>query len=506
MSAISSLSWLSNQKSGWTTRFFVFHGLASPQERLETLSRGEIYRLPGFVRACPVAMKYFHLFSGLDWEHFPDRPLQNRWPNALRLASFAAAHLVKIDQHMNSQGQLRQFLVEHPALIWVLGFPLHPDRRFAWGFDASASLPTVRHLDRLLRLMPNISLQFLLDETVRQIRAELATDAPDFGECISMDTKHILAWVKENNPKAYISDRYDKTKQPAGDLDCKLGCKRRHNQSTSKKNQKPQQQPPTPTTNPAPGETISVGEYYWGYASGVVAVKVPGVGEFVLAELTLPFDRPDVAYFFPLMADVERRLGFRPRFGALDAAYDAFYIYEYFHRDDDPAAFAAVPFAEKGGYKEGQREFNSEGLPLCEAHLPMPLKFTFTDRTRAIIEHERGKYVCPLLFPEPGDKPCPINHENWATGGCSADMPTSIGARLRYTLQRNTEAYKQVYKQRTATERINALAKELGIERPMLRNRSSIANHNTLIYVLLNVRALMRIRQRPAKSVQAPAA
>lgn len=36
--------------------------------------------------------------------------------------------------------------------------------------------------------------------------------------------------MKENNPKAYVEDgRYDKTKQPAGDPDCRLGCKRKHN-------------------------------------------------------------------------------------------------------------------------------------------------------------------------------------------------------------------------------------------------------------------------------------
>ncbi len=35
-------------------------------------------------------------------------------------------------------------------------------------------------------------------------------------------------------------------------------------------------------------------------------------------------------------------------------------------------------------------------------------------------------------------------------------MPLSIGARLRYTLDRDGEAYKQVYRQRTAVERINS--------------------------------------------------
>jgi hypothetical protein len=243
---------------------------------------------------------------------------------------------------------------------------------------------------------------------------------------------------------------------------------------------------------------VQQGEYYWGYASGVVACKAPGLGEFVLAEQTQPFDQSDVAYFLPLMAAVEPRLGRKPRFGALDAAFDAWYVYAYFYDEADPEAFAAVPFSEKGGYKANGRQFSPEGLPLCAAGIPMFVKFTYTDRTTAIIEHERAKYVCPLLYPERSDAVCPIQHKNWAKGGCTAAMPTSVGARLRYQLDRESERYKQVYRQRTATERINSQAVELGIERPKLRNGKAIANQNTLIYVLINLRALQRLRHRKA--------
>jgi hypothetical protein len=171
----------------------------------------------------------------------------------------------------------------------------------------------------MLRKLPNECLQFLLDETVRLLRDELSGFIDDFGQSISLDTKHIIAWMRENNPKAYFhgEPRFDKEKQPA-DPDCRVGVKRRCNQRASSDNP-----PPTPLDNPVPANTIAVAEYYWGYASGVVATKVPGWGEFVLVELTLPFDRPDVAYFHPLMAMTEQRLGFRPKFGALDAAYDA---------------------------------------------------------------------------------------------------------------------------------------------------------------------------------------
>jgi hypothetical protein len=73
-------------------------------------------------------------------------------------------------------------------------------------------------------------------------------------------------------------------------------------------------------------------------------------------------------------------------------------------------------------------------------------------------------------------------------------MPTSIGARVRYTLDRDSDHYKQTYRQRTAVERINSQAVALGIERPHLRNGAAIANRNTLIYLLINLRFLQRLR------------
>ena len=447
--------------------------------------------LPRFVRESPVAMRYLHLLGPLDWGRFPERDLETDWGTpAVPYAPFAAACLVKLDQQLVYMSHLHQYLIEHPALVWVLGFPVVSSLNYPWGFDVLASLPTPRHFNRMLRSLPNVKLQSLLDETVRLLQAELNAEVDDFGQSISLDTKHILAWVRENNPKDYVQDRYDKGKQPSADPDCRLGCKRRRNQRTSAKE-------PLPTLpgNPVPPH-ISIGEYYWGYASGVVATKVPDWGEFVLAELTLPFDQPDVAYFHPLMAETERRLGFRPRFGALDAAYDAFYVYEYFHRDDLSLneAFAAVPLSKRGGK---YRQFDDQGLPLCDAGLAMPLRHTYTCRT-TLFEHQRGRYVCPLRFPQVVASVCPVAHKNWARGGCTTTLATSIGARIRYQLDRDSAVFKTIYKQRTATERINSQAKALGIERPRLRNGNAIVNQNTLIYVLINLRALHRVRLKKA--------
>jgi hypothetical protein len=65
---------------------------------------------------------------------------------------------------------------------------------------------------------------------------------------------------------------------------------------------------------------------------------------------------------------------------------------------------------------------------------------------------------------------------------------------LRVQLDRSGPLYQAVYTQRTSCERINSQAKELGIERPKVRNRRSVAHLNTLIYVVINVRTLDRAK------------
>jgi hypothetical protein len=100
-----------------------------------------------------------------------------------------------------------------------------------------------------------------------------------------------------------------------------------------------------------------------------------------------------------------------------------------------------------------------------------------------------------LRFPEPIANAGPIQHKNWPKG-CATTLPSSIGARIRYQLDRKSAIHKEIYKQRTAAERLNSQAIALGIERPKPRNSQAIANQNTLIYVLINLRALHRIRAR----------
>src|SRR2546427_12706008 len=105
----------------------------------------------------------------------------------------------------------------------------------------------------------------------------------------------------------------------------------------------------------------------------------------------------------------------------------------------------------------------------------------------------RSHLQCPLILPEKTGQTC--EHEQFAKGkGCVKDVNWELGGIQRVTLDRAGPLFHVLYNQRTGCERVNARAKELGIERPKVRNGRSVAHLNTLIYVIVNVRVLEKAK------------
>jgi hypothetical protein len=461
--------------------------------------------LPAWVASDPVVQKYRALLGILPWQQFPERPSDRPWPGPSPdpRAPFVAAFLVKLHEDKRYMSDLRTYLIEHPALVYWLGFPRVDDPTAPHGFHIGQTVPSRRQFGRVLRTLPNAALQFLLTATVDLLRATLPPDQQaTFGDIIAGDTQALLAWVKENNPKQYIKEgRLTKTRQPVGDPDCKLGVKHRRNQAPPETDH----DAPAPTKEAKPKVRLQVGvDIFWGYASGVVATRLPDQTEIVLAERTRPFNESDASYFHPLMAMVEARLGRRPTIGIWDAAYDAHYVHDYF---DQVGGQAMVPLS--AGKRGNDRRFDADGRPLCAAGLAMPRLFLYQDRT-ALVPHEKEQCGCPLFHPTVTDAVCPINDPHVAIGGCTTTIATGRGARIRLQIDRDTTAYQQLYAKRTMVERINSQAEALGILRPKLRRGRAIVNRNTLTYVLINLRAINRLlaasEERPATSTVTRAA
>src|SRR5215208_3986683 len=204
----------------------------APFDQLCPLLHPEV-PLPAWVADDPLVQDYRALIGALPWAAFPERPCDRRWPGPQPdpRAPFVAAYLIKLHEGKRYMSELRRFLIAHPALVWWLGFARVSDPAAAHGFDVAQSVPKPRHFSTVLRDLPNDALQFLLSASIQLLKATLPPDEQlTFGDTIAGDTQALLAWVKENNPKQYIKEgRLDKTKQPKGDNDCKLGVKHRRN-------------------------------------------------------------------------------------------------------------------------------------------------------------------------------------------------------------------------------------------------------------------------------------
>ena len=138
------------------------------------------------------------------------------------MSAYIKAFLVRINQGIIYTSQLRKFLLDHPLLVIELGFQLDLDYTSRYGFNYNTTVPSEVWLRARLRTLDQRLLRDLLNATVTDLKEEI----PGLGEIIAYDVKHIYAWVKENNKRVYVKDRYDENHQPAGDPDCRLESKR----------------------------------------------------------------------------------------------------------------------------------------------------------------------------------------------------------------------------------------------------------------------------------------
>jgi hypothetical protein len=148
---------------------------------------------------------YRTLFSLFDWsivEHWEAEHF-GRGSHGHPMSAYIKAFLVRINQGIIYNSRLRDFLIKHPLLVIELGFHLHLDYTSRYGFDYEKTVPSEVWLRAKLRTLDQDLLQGLLNATVAALKEEI----PGLGEVVAFDVKHIYAWVKENNERAYVKDR-----------------------------------------------------------------------------------------------------------------------------------------------------------------------------------------------------------------------------------------------------------------------------------------------------------
>ncbi len=275
----------------------------------------------------PLVAEYRAFFSLLDWsvvERWQAQRSASCGSHGHPLSAYLKAFLLRIKAGLRYTTQLRQFLLAHPLLIIDFGFQLELDRRLPYGFDPDKTLPCRYWLGEKLRQLDRGLLTDLLAATVAALQQEI----PGLGETVAFDVKHIYGWVKENNERVYVRERYDKTKRLAGDPDCRLGVKKRSNQepeasSTTqdsasaaacdhKEQPKGVPEPTEPAQPAAKKDKKEKKELIWGYGTGVAAAFVPEYGDVVVAEDTQGFNENDITHFHPLYQQTVLALGFFP--------------------------------------------------------------------------------------------------------------------------------------------------------------------------------------------------
>src|SRR6267143_4024186 len=371
----------------------------------------------------PLVQHYRTFFEQLDWSVVPDPPVNpscpGRRPHPKR--AYIKALLIKICEGFEYISQLRRFLLRHPLLVLEIGFRPIFNWQQSYGFDIEKTVPTAHRLSDYQRDLDHWILQDLFAATVWELQKEL----PGLGETVAFDVKHIYAWVRENNPRESIKDRFCKENQPKGDPNCKVGVKRSTNQKQ------------------ADGKDIKKKEYLWGYGSGVAAATTAGYGDVVLGEHTLTFREADVTYFPPLFIQTVALLGFFPTNITADAAFDAWYVYEICAHH---GGIAAIPLNQ---HAHPTYTRDADGVPRC----PVGLRMEPTKKFRHTNGYRAQRYQCPLLFPQKTGQSC--DHEQFAKGkGCVKDINIEKGGLLRVTIDRGHPIYIGIYCKRTAAERI----------------------------------------------------
>jgi hypothetical protein len=421
----------------------------------------------------PLVKEYEEIFRHFD---FSVLPTPKRGPKRNTLEVYSKVFLIKVHQRLHYSSELRAFFVKHPQLIPVVGFS--PVYKPGTGtLDIDKTLVSARHLRRKLHTIENQHLKLLLKQTVDQLSAQDLLK----GTAIA-DTTEILAWVKENNLKQRVDNRFDKTRTIKGFPQCALGAK------------------------PIPGEKDHKGKpklrYFWG-AKQAALVEPTAYGTVFLYEDVFPANTADVTTALPTLKPLVERWGYRLKQFLADAAYDAFEVYQYVYAKDtpEPARVAATAYIalNSRGHTRLNRQFSEHGNLICEAGLEMTNGGRWFDKHKG---YHRQKFTCPLVKQHSKHKcgTCPINHDTFSKNGCYRYINLDDQEQLRFKIHRNSQEYTTTFKQRTCVEQaFSAIKEPYDIEQPKVRNLNSVKNIYTIAAILNNVHILQKATSQSIK-------
>jgi hypothetical protein len=391
--------------------------------------------LQHFLDHDPLVQRYQRLWNVFDFAFLPSLP--SSW---IPLEAYLKAYIVMVDQKIQTFTRLRQFLLDHPALILSIGFRpkehcTHQARSpQAW----EQIIPSDRYLREKIQGMDHAFFKTLLAQTIQNIKQAHLLDGT-----VACDVKEIWAHVQQNNPKHFVKERWNKEVLPTGNPDARLGAKPSSNKD--------------PQGKPLP-------RLFWGFKSAIFAASTR-FGLVILAESTKPADTGDVSFFGPLLNEF-KAYGLKASIFLADAAFDAWYVY----RDIATQKGKAYIPLNTRGHNTLQHAYSQNGKLLCPAGLEMKSGGSWFDKQKG---YRRKKWICPH---KPHAQVCP--HAHGKPNGCTRVI--NLDDHHRFELNRSSPHFKKTYKARTLAERAFSRFQDYGRSITYQRNLNTVRNLDTL--------------------------
>ena len=330
----------------------------------------------------------------------------------------------------------------------------NPSVSKALGFYPLAPAPSIERFSSFLHDTDHLALCSIH----KQLGQELIKAGAISGNSIAIDSCPIVALLKENNLKTSITNRFDKTKIPAGDQDARLGVLIHF-------------------PNPFKKEV----RYFWGYRNHVINDVDT---ELPIWEITKPANVSDIKVAKDLIQEASSFFNLNIQAVMGDANYDSEDLLKFIINDLN--ALAIIPHnprREPTGYQL------KDGKVICEASLEMYRKGKMRPKKTGILYCQ---YTCPIIY----DKQtryqhitCPIMHPKFFKGkGCNVliRMEPSIRSEIGY----DTQEFKELYKKRTSVERIFSRLLAIAMQNPTVRGLNANRNHATIAHISVLLVAL----------------
>jgi hypothetical protein len=324
----------------------------------------------------------------------------------------------------------------------------------AVGFNPYLNPPSLERFSRFIRTTPHHGLQTVRNQLVQALVQEGVISANH----LVMDSCPILGHVRENNLKAAVSNRFDKTRRPRGDRDARLGVMI-HFPKPFKKQIR----------------------FFWGYRNHVV---VDAHEELPIWEGTHPADRAESHQAVPMLQKISQTFCLAIETVGGDAVYDNEKTLCFIIRDMN-----AKPVITRNARQLQKTPYTLKGNEVfCQADLAMCRKGKMTVKRTGITYVQ---YCCPIHFghQRQGHLVCPAGHPKF-TGqkGCNALIRLSPS--IREQIDYGSNAFKQIQKKRSSVKRVFSRLLCIAMQDPPVTGIQAIRNHCTIAHITVLLVAL----------------